>query len=433
MLSKIRELAGGRLPQGSVARSVVVLVTGTTAGQLLTICVMPVITRLYTPAQIGTISLFLAFFGFWAPALSLRYEYALLIAEDDTESHAVHRLAVILVIGMSVVACPVLYGLQHFNVLGFGLVPAWAPPMSVLIFLGYGIFMVYRSWALRAGMVASITGATIVRSGANAAIRVVLGLLGGGVFALFVAETAGAWCAMLRLIRGVGGHFAEYRPLKLGYVDLRRVGRKFIKFPAIETPSTWLDQLGSLLPLPMIAATHGASAAGWFGLTRLIVSAPNSQIGSAVADVLQMKIANAIVADDKDAARRFFYLLLRKLALVGLVPLFVSIALGPLAVPGVFGEEWSQAGLAVAVIAPWMYLAFVVSPLSRIVSVLQVQEYKLAYDSCVVFLLFSAYLISTGMRLSFIEMVAVVSAAESLGYLIYAVVLILIVKQKLSQ
>lgn len=433
MSAGLRGRLAALVPEGRIARGIITLASGTAMAQVITICAMPLVTRLYTPAQIGIISLFLAFFGFWSPTLSLRYEYALLIATDDAESHVVHRLAVALVVAMSVLGFPLLWGLQYSGVLGFGLLPYWAAFAITPTLLGYGIFMVYRSWALRAGMVASITKASIIRSAANAGTRVFLGLFGGFTLALFLAEVAGAYGAMFKLAKSVSDHFSSARPMTIGCEDLRRVARKYIKFPTFEAPSAWVDQLGSVLPVPMVAALHGPAAAGWFGLARLIAGVPNSQIGGAVADVFQMEFASAVAAGDFGIARGLFYKLLRKLALFGLPAFCLMAVLGPWAVPWIFGNSWSETGLAIAAISPWLFAALLISPLSRALSVLQAQEYKLIYDVCAVLFLAGAFLLAKSYDYPFIDTVLAISVAGLLGFVVYAVVLVAVVELRLKR
>ncbi|MDO1528143.1 oligosaccharide flippase family protein [Fulvimonas sp. R45] len=432
MLAILRERIAACLPRGRLARGIVALASGTAAAQAITVCMMPIVTRLYTPAQIGVISLFLAFFGFWSATLSLRYEYALLIARDDEESHVVHRLAVVLVVVMSVLGLPILLGLQRTGMLGFELLPNWAPFAAVPILLGYGIFMVYRSWALRAGTVNDITKATIARSAANAGTRVALGLFGGGTIALFAAEFAGAWGAMLELARNARKHFASSKPISIRRCDLVGVARRFSKFPAFETPSTWVNQLALTLPLPMVASLHGAAAAGWFGLARAMVGIPNTQIGSAVADVFQMELASALVAGEAARARGLFYKLMRKLALFGLVPLVAVIVLGPWLVPWIFGQKWKAAGWAAAIIAPWLYAALVVSSLSRTLSVIQAQEYKFVYDVGAASLFILAFFVAKYTHPSFLELVSILSGTGVLSYIIYLVLLVVVVEAQLE-
>lgn len=401
--------------------------------QLIGICSLPFVTRLYTPAEIGIVSLFLSFFGFWVVCIALRYEQVLMIATDDEESHVVHRLATILVLFMSLLGMPVLWLLQQNNVLEFELLPVWTPLIALPICLGYGLFMVNRSWALRAGMVSQISQASIVRAGAIAGTKLGLGVFGGGVVALLAAELAGALISMQRLMQATKLHFATSKPQTISYSQVRQAGFKYAKFPMLDSPSAWLDALAMLLPLPIVASLYGAEAAGWFGLARLVLSLPNAQIGAAVADVFQMSLADAIRDKDPHRARGVFYMLLKKLSLIGLIPLVVSVAVLPWAFPIVFGQGWAPAGPIAASLAPWLYAAFVISPLSRALSVLQAQEWKLFYDATALGLMVGCYFLATNLALNLVEFCLLVSSALAISYLVYALVLYLLVESKLKK
>lgn len=410
------------LPKGSIARGIVALASGTATAQAITACSMPVVTRLYTPAQIGVISLFLSFFGFWASLLSWRYESALLIASDDAESHLVFRVGSRCVLFTSLIALPVLLILRNNSVLGFGLLPWWSAVVAVPILFGYGQFMMYRSWGLRGGYVKDISKATIARSASNAVTRVVLGLAGAGVPGLFAAEFMGAWGATGTLYRTVHQRFAPSRP-SMHWPALMQVMKRYSKFAKYELPSVALDKLSLTLPVPMIAALYGPAAAGWFGLAMLLVAIPNAQIGAAVADVFQMEMARAVREKRYMAARRLFYQLLRKLSLLGLIPLAATVLLGPLLVPLVFGKTWGPMGEIVVCIAPWLYSGLVVSTLSRLLSVFQEQRIKLIYDIFTLILVMAVYYLCRQLGFNLIHMVLFLSAANILAYGVYLLIL----------
>lgn len=431
MIRSLRQRIVGIMPKGQISRGIMTLAGGTAAAQIITVGAMPIVTRLYSPAQIGVISLFVAFFLFWSPALSLRYEYALLIAQDDAESHAVHRLAALCVGMTSLIALPALSGLIKYHILGFELLPWWAVLFALPILFGYGQFMVYRSWALRAGAVNSITKASIARSAANAGTRITLGFAGGGIIGLFIAELAGAWGPAAALYRSVRMHFAPSRPAVISSEMLRSTAKRYLKFPLFEMPSTLVNQLALTLPLPMIASLHGATAAGWFGLARAMVGIPNAQIGSAVADVFQVELARAVLDEDYHRARHLFYKLLTRLSLFGLAPLAGIILFAPWAVPFIFGNTWEKAGLAAAAIAPWLYASLVVSSLSRVLSVLQAQEYKLLYDAIALLLFVGVFLMARKTGMAFVPMIIALSSAGVISYLIYLIVLLVVVENRL--
>lgn len=418
------------LPSGRIARSIITLASGTAMSQAITVCAMPIVTRLYVPAQMGVISLFLAFFGFWSPALSLRYEYALLNARDDAESHIINRLAVICVTGMSILAMPALAVMHRFNVLGFGLLPWWSSFAAMPILFGYGQFMVCRAWGLRAGVVRDITISTITRSVANVVTRIGLGIIGCGVAGLFAAELAGAWGPAAALYRSVQNHFASSRPV-IRLQSLKEVMRRYRKFPILETPSTFINNLSLALPIPMIAALHGPVAAGWFGLARAMVGIPNSQIGAAVGDVFQVELARVVVEGDYARGRQLFYKLLLRLSIFGLLPLLGIVGFAPWLMSFIFGHAWREAGWMAAIIAPWLYAALIVSSLSRLLSVLHAQEHKLFYDVMGALSFVGVFLLAKNMNWTITSLVVGLSTAGVFSYLIYLLVLVFVVETRL--
>lgn len=432
-MSRIQSLLSRLKPQNPIYRSILMLSGGTALAQVIGICTLPLVTRLYLPEEIGTVSLFLSFVVLWSTTIALRYEHALMIATDDAESHVVHRLASILVFVMSLLGVPILWLLQKKNILEFQLLPGWTPLITFPILLGFGLFMVYRAWALRGGLLSQINQASITRAGATAVTKLGLGIFGGGLVALFVAELVGALSSMHKLVKATTQHFSASKPPSIGFPQVRQAGLKYVKSPLLDTPSAWMDALALTLPLPMVASLYGAEAAGWFGLARMVLSLPNAQIGGAVADVFQMSLSEAVRDKDSHRARDVFYMLLKKMSLIGLIPLAVNIVVVPWAFPIVFGQTWAPAGPVAASLAPWLYAAFVISPLSRALLVLQAQERKLFYDVTALGLLIGCYVLASSFSLSLIEFCVLVSFAKTVSYVVYALVLYMLVETRLKK
>ena len=235
---------------------------------------------------------------------------------------------------------------------------------------------------------------------------------------------------MSKLLVATTRHYAASKPAHIDGKTLVSTGRRYAKFPLWETPSAWLDALALVLPLPLVATLYGAEAAGWFGLARTVVSVPNAQIGSAVADVFQMELAKAVLDQDASRARRLFYTIMKQVALFGLVPLIGIAAFSPWLIPIVFGKEWEPSGTAVVALAPWFYAALIISPLSRALSVLHAQELKLFYDMSAMILLLAAFCSAKFLNFSFIEFCIAISMVNMIGYLMYSVILIRLIESR---
>tara|TARA_R110000850_G_scaffold12930_8_gene42706 strand:- start:7348 stop:8580 length:1233 start_codon:yes stop_codon:yes gene_type:complete len=392
--------------------------SGTAIAQSITIAAMPLVTRLYTPEMIGVISVYLSFFNFWLTLLTWRYESALLITDDDDESHHVFRLGALLVLITALLAIPALGALQYFDVLGFEVLPVWASGVACLSSLGFGWFMLYRTWLLRLQQVKIISFSAVARSSANSIVRVIGGLLGTGVFGLFAAEILGSWSA-LGLTRNKTKKLLQSPSPEWSITKIKTVAFRYRRFAQYEMPSSVVNQLAIALQVPIVGVLYGTQAAGWFGLARLLYAIPNGQIGKAAADVFRMELGRYLREGNIERGIALFNAFTVRLALVGLIPLFIAIFAAPVLVPIIFGGEWHEMGLIVANMAPWMYALLVVSSMSVALSVLQRQDLKLYYDGFSLLLILFLYAYAEWSEIELLEFINYLSVIMVLSYIGY--------------
>lgn len=410
------------IPKSAIGRSVLVLMSGTALAQIITAVSMPIVTRLYSPEMIGVISIYLSFFNFWLTLLTWRYESAILVTENEEESHHVFRLGAVLALFTAFLAIPILAGLQYSGILGFDVLPIWAPLVAFLSLLGFGWFMLYRSWLLRLRDVRIISISAVARSGANAGMRVLAGGVGLGIHGLFFAEIIGSWSA-LAAVRSktkklLKGPIPEWKIL-----ELKKVAVRYKKFAQYEMPSAVVNQLAIALPVLFVGALYGAEAAGWFGLARLLYAIPNGQIGKAAGDVFQMELSRCVREKEYKKGERLFYQFSSRLAIVGLISMIVAIFVAPPLIPYIFGDDWKEMGDIVAHMAPWMFFALIVSSMSRALSVLEKQEWKLLYDMSSLFIVLLAYYIYSINNSELIDFIAFLSLGMSIAYSLYFIII----------
>jgi len=72
-------------------KNILKLASGTALGQGLVIASTPIITRLYSPDEMGVLGIFMAFAGFVSVGIGLRYEIAIVSASNQREAD--HLLA----------------------------------------------------------------------------------------------------------------------------------------------------------------------------------------------------------------------------------------------------------------------------------------------------------------------------------------------------
>ncbi len=73
-------------PPGSFMRNVAIMLSGTASGPVISVLIMPVLTRLYTPEDFGVLTLFTSFLTVLVAMPTLRYEAAIPLPDNEEDA-----------------------------------------------------------------------------------------------------------------------------------------------------------------------------------------------------------------------------------------------------------------------------------------------------------------------------------------------------------
>ena len=363
------------IPGGAFARSVLLIAGGSTLGQLIVIAASPILTRLYTPEYFGILGVYVASIMLLAGVSTLRYELAVPLPKNEDVAKILLQLALLLSFGFSILLLLV-FAYKGKSILEFVGLSELAP-YAYFLPLGTLLIASYQSltyWAVRKGQYRTLAATKLWQGLGNVATQLVLGVFGVGALGLLAGDAAGRSAGISRLARGVPGIFRlpDFR-------QLRKVAFRYKKFPLWSTGSTLINRLGLQLPQLFMAATFGSREAGWYLLTQRVMGMPVNLIGQAVAQVFLNQIAE-IKRERPDQAGAFYLGVVKRMALIGGIPILIGgLLLGEL-FGLIFGEGWTTAGRMVQILTPMFAAQWTFSPTSQILIVFEKQEVQLAWD-----------------------------------------------------
>lgn len=348
----------------SGSRGILLIASGTAGGQVVGLFVAPVLTRVYSPADLGLFTVVFALVSTVATVAALRLELAVPIPRDDDDARSV------VVLGLIAAAISAVIGTATVALVGRSAAEAygqpdlarwlWLVPITAAI---TGAFLVLNQLAVRQRRYASISKRNLIQSITMAAVQVgagVAGLRPGGlVLGLGVAQAAGA----TSLLFGSGLTPTALRTAAHGD-QLRKVLSRFRRFPLVLAPSGLINVLGIQFPVLLISFAYGPEVTGWLGLSQRVLAIPVALIGTAVAQVYIGELAT-VVREDPARAIHLFVQTSRRLALAALLIASTVVALGPWAFGLVFGAEWTQSGQFARVLAVGLAAQLVAVPLSQ--------------------------------------------------------------------
>ena len=348
-------------PRNSFIRSVGVLVGGTALAHGITALALPVLSRLYSPADFSALAVFTSLLSIISVAACLRFDVAVTIPYRDADASNLLALALGCALVVSLlVAVPVL--LVPERIAGWLNQPMlrtylWLLPVGVLLAASYSAL---QGWLVRKKSFSLIARSRVAQSAAAAGTQVSMGLAGVGIFGLLLGYVmnTGAACIVLgyRVIR------FEREPLRaITWPGMRSMAVEYHRFPKYSTWEALSNSAAIQVPIIMIAAMAVGPEAGYLSMAMYVMQAPMALVGSAIG---QVYLSRAPHEYRQGRLGTFTAEVFGGLLKAGVGPLLFVGIVSPLAFPFVFGEEWRRAGHLVAWMTPWFIMQFLASPIS---------------------------------------------------------------------
>jgi O-antigen/teichoic acid export membrane protein len=331
---------------------------------------LPLISRLFGPDDFKLLAVFIALISTVSVAACLRLEIAIPLAETDDD--AANLLAMSLLSAATISA--VLLALSGVAPVAFATALGTSEIAPYLWLVAIGIFLTasctaLQFWATRLRRFGIIARTRVVQAVTGVVTMLGLGWLGLAPIGLLLGNMltlgAGGVSLALQALRHDRGRLRAITP-----AAMLRTLTKYRRYPVFSTPEALANVAGMQVPVLMIAAFSGAEAGQLF-LAMQVMAAPLALIGASVGQVYASRASEEL---RNGTLHRFTLTMMKRLFLIGVVPITAAALLSPFLFTLVFGAEWQRAGVIVAWIAPWMLAQLVVSPVSMALHVVGAQR-----------------------------------------------------------
>lgn len=325
---------------GASRRSVVTLFASGAVAQGLVMLAYPILTRLYTPEQMGELAAIAAAVMILVPMFALRYEAALLIAPSDEEAGNLLALCLLIMAAMGtfMTAGLLAYAAWTEN--------PWQPAARHGLFLPLGLaglcgYTLVVNEAIRLSRFGEIARTRLYQAVTGPAVQIGLGALGAGTPGLLVGFVAGACSGTLGLgYRLLGGPASPLRRARLpGIIAAATAYRRFALFSSwstvVHNAATDLMPLGCTL-------LFGPATGGFVFFGDRVLGRPLQVLGLAFQQVYDGEAGKA-VRRDPATLRGLFLRVVAKQAVAGALWLGAIFLLAGILVPVVFGGDWAAA------------------------------------------------------------------------------------------
>lgn len=358
----------------TIVKQAGVLAMGHVGAQALMIIVSPVLTRLFTPADLGTFGVIVAIMAVPAAVANANFDQAIVLPRNERSAAHIAAMAgaAVLALGLLVLILAIVaqdwlasHGLA--DVLWFG-----APWL-----VGFGIFRILDQWAVRGEQFGRSAMAQGIRTAGMLAAQCLGGLFVASPAVLLAGQLFGQWLGTSFLLRG------GRRWLSSGWLNLARLralARKYRAFPMFGSPQALVNEFAIHIPTFLFGLLLGPAAAGQYWLAFRTLMVPSTLMERGLRTAFYRGIAGK--AQRHEGFLGDVVSVTGMLAAVGLIPLVSIWMFGPQIFVVVFGNEWEVAGQYGRWLVVWWFCGLINLPSVAAIPIVGLQRAFFIYEVC---------------------------------------------------
>ncbi|MEL7447994.1 MAG: oligosaccharide flippase family protein [Pseudomonadota bacterium] len=357
--------------------SVATLMTGRSLAFVIGFAFVPIVARLFDPADFGRATLFISVVSVMGSISTLRLERAAVLPKNDGEGAGLIRLAVLALLAL----CAVLLLLNVAAWLFDFQLPladrlggwTWALPLGLAVF---SLINIAEGWLVRKKQYRIMANTDVARATAMGGLRVAAGAaFGSSTWALIVAYLiafGGRAAALVgAMVRSMPDRDERAKLAADADHSLGALGRQYKDFPLYNAPAGFVRNFSENLPVVMLGYLFAPAVVGFYAMANRIVRAPLGLASAAVRRVYLQRAAT--IHNDQLSLRGSLIKTTVVLAAIGIVPFGLLWLEGELLFRFVLGEKWTFAGRYAQILAPWLYSTWVISATGSLAVVLRKQ------------------------------------------------------------
>lgn len=354
-----------RLKTSAFTKQVRTLATGTLLAQTIGIAVAPLLTRLYEPRSFAVLALFTSLISIISPAVSGRYDIAMVVARSAADSRGLFVLANwFSAISSGIVILIFVFGQTSLQkIFNAGVLGVWwflVPPALFVSAISTNL-KYYSNRNKDYGLIGRVVVAQAVFGGG---LSVLLGIGGYQLNGLLISNLAALFFSICFM--GIKYHkeFALFH-----WVSPKatwKLACRYRQFPLFNSLPSLLDNLTVALPVFFLNKFFSENIVGYYALLTRAAATPLAFISQSVSQVHIRKVAELVHVGKNST--NYLLVLSLVLALIISVPTLVITFFGPYLFSIVFGVEWRAAGELLAILMPAIAVRFVVSTVSGVFS-----------------------------------------------------------------
>lgn len=396
--------------------SISTLTSGSVIGQLVVLLTAPVLTRLYTPAELGSYTYLISFATIFMGVINGKYDMAVVVEDEEIKVFALIKLS--LMIGVIFT----FFGTLIFVI--YNLVTANSMNSAdvlfiVLVLFSYALIDVLTAYNNRQREYKVMAAVNVIRSVCQNIGAILLGFVHLGKTGLIIPYVIGQYLGANKQAKTLKRHWHEIKDVS--GAELKNVLIKHKRQPLFSAPAALANSFSYSSITIFLNTLFGEALVGFYSISVRLLGLPLALISGNVSKVFFESAAK------ERAETGQFYSAFRKVLffqlMLAMPIVIVMYFLGPPICEFVFGKEWRVAGDYIQILAPMFGIRFIVTTLTPAMIIAQKQKYELFIQ--LMFVVFSVicFFACSYLKLPVETYLIIISVLFSIVYLVYLVII----------
>lgn len=343
--------------------------SGTLIGQLISIAILPVITRIYGAEIMGIWTVIVSISGLMNTVTDLGLSQAMMIENPEEEIRTYN--AIMTIVFLMSFAPLVIVALYCKVLAGYN----WQLTIVVVLFsliyaLTLQINQVSYTWLNKKKNYSVLMKNPILNHGSMAVFAIALGLLGFKTYGYYIGVTIGQLITLV--------HMSRHLPRELRFssiADMKAVIRKHQVFVKYQMPTNVTIQAREQFPNLLIGVFFGNTVLGYFSISQKLLNIPVTFIGQSLGKVFYQRLAELRQKGEQVAS--FIYRNFMRAMKLCFLPMILLAAFGDAAIVMFFGSEYDVGGVIVRIVVFRTFFTFISTCMQGMDIVLERQKYSM--------------------------------------------------------
>lgn len=355
------------------------LVTGPAINQIIGLISVPIISRLYSPADFGMASFIASLVAIVVAVASLRYEETIVLQKSDKNAHNTLTICSISITILCIVVFILLMLEQKYKLINSLVLQT----KTITLLIPITIFITahtrfitnyhtknqnYSIQSVSKILTTITTTCSVILFGVNgiaSGLDLIMSNLFGQTVGFLVVLWFFVWKTKMQIVKDTR------------YKSIKKLLKRYKHFAKYGTIAALVNTCSWQLPVIFFASYFSDTIAGYYSFGFRIIQLPMNLIGLAIGQVL---LRNGVDAEKSGQLGELVKNVSLKLVTLTAMPIVVLLLFGSDLFVLFFGAKWSEAGFYVQILSPWALVWFIATPISNVLFILEKQKEDMIFQ-----------------------------------------------------